>query len=195
MLTLAAVWARTQIDPLLGAVATGIGLGRHEVGALLAARDPSANRSLRFSTNSRRQNESSPEAINMSTAITGSCLCGHVKFEVADEFRYALICHCSRCRRATGAANKPFAGIELEKVVVVAGSDSLFKYGEDLNHDVRCANCGSFMYSVVRDGQYAHVTMGSLAQSPSIRPTAHIFVGSKAPWEVIGDGLPQHDEM
>jgi hypothetical protein len=36
--------------------------------------------------------------------------------------------------------------------------------------------------------------MGSLADEPSIRPGEHIFVGSKAPWFEITDGLPQSEE-
>jgi hypothetical protein len=48
---------------------------------------------------------------------------------------------------------------------------------------------------VVREGQYVHVAMGTLIDAPSIRPTAHIFVGSKAPWYTITDDLPQHDEF
>ena len=47
--------------------------------------------------------------------LTGSCLCGAVGYEVADAFGYALNCHCSGCRRATGAAFKPFGGIERER--------------------------------------------------------------------------------
>jgi hypothetical protein len=35
--------------------------------------------------------------------------------------------------------------------------------------------------------------MGTLLDDPSIRPTAHIFVGSKAPWFTIADGLPQYE--
>ena len=46
---------------------------------------------------------------------------------------------------------------------------------------------------MVRDGAYVHVAMGSLVDAPTIRPTAHIFVGSKAPWFEITDDLPQHD--
>jgi hypothetical protein len=131
----------------------------------------------------------------MAAALTGRCLCGTVQYKVADEFRYALICHCSQCRRATGAANKPFAGIELEKLRVVAGQESVLRFGDEMNHDIRCTKCGSFLYSVVRDGQYAHVTLGTLVDTPTIRPTDHIFVGSKASWEEITDALPQHDEM
>jgi hypothetical protein len=36
--------------------------------------------------------------------------------------------------------------------------------------------------------------MGSLVDTPAIRPTEHIFVGSKAPWHEITDDLPQADE-
>jgi hypothetical protein len=58
----------------------------------------------------------------------------------------------------------------------------------------RCAACGSLLFSVVREGAYVHVAMGSLVDAPSIRPTEHIFVGSKAPWFDITDDLPQFEE-
>ena len=58
--------------------------------------------------------------------------------------------------------------------------------------DLHCGRCGSLLYSVVRDGQFVHVTLGTLVDAPSIRPEAHIFVGSKAPWFTITDDLPQH---
>jgi hypothetical protein len=61
-------------------------------------------------------------------------------------------------------------------------------------HDAHCKACGSLLYSVVREGAFAHVTMGTLVDEPSIRPTAHIFVGSKARWFTITDDLPQFDE-
>ena len=131
----------------------------------------------------------------MTQLLTGTCVCGNVEYQVADEFRYALICHCSQCRRATGAANKPFAGIEREKLVLIRGGDRVFRYGGDDTHDVRCRTCGSLLYSVVRDGHYVHVALGSLGSAPTTLPTAHIFVGSKASWESITDSLPQHREL
>jgi len=54
---------------------------------------------------------------------------------------------------------------------------------------------GALLFSVVRDGEYVHVAMGSLVDAPSIRPTDHIFVGSKAPWFEITDDLPQSVEL
>jgi hypothetical protein len=126
--------------------------------------------------------------------LDGSCACGAVRYTVADAFLYASNCHCSRCRAATGSAFKPFAGIERGKLELTAESDALLVVGDEQGHDSRCAACGSLLFSVVRDGAYVHVAMGSLIDPPSIRPTEHIFVGSKAPWFTITDDLPQFAE-
>jgi hypothetical protein len=67
--------------------------------------------------------------------------------------------------------------------------------GEENSNDTRCGACGSLLFSVVRDGEYVHVAMGSLVDVPAIRPTSHIYVGSKAPWFEITDDLPQHEEL
>ena len=71
----------------------------------------------------------------------------------------------------------PATDVTARDLVTVLGNlvDNAFKYG--------------------RDGGYVHVTMGTLIDTPSIRPTAHIFVGSKAPWFEICDALPQFEEF
>ena len=126
--------------------------------------------------------------------LKGKCECGAVRYRVADEFVYASNCHCSRCRAATGSAFKPFAGIEREKLELTNGPDALLVVGEEGLNDTRCAACGSLLFSVVADGAYVHVALGSLVDAPSLRPTKHIFVGSKAPWFEITDELPQFEE-
>jgi hypothetical protein len=95
---------------------------------------------------------------------------------------------------ARGSLFKPFAGIEREQLELAAGGEALLVVGDDDLNDTRCAACGSLLFSVVRDGAYVHVAMGSLVDAPGIRPTEHIFVGSKAPWFEITDDLPQHQE-
>lgn len=127
--------------------------------------------------------------------LTGRCGCGAVEYRVRDEFRYAANCHCSRCRAATGSAFKPFAGIEREKLDVAVGGDALLVHGEETLNDTRCAACGSLLFSVVRDGAYVHVALGSLVDEPTIRPAGHIYVGSKAAWYAITDDLPQFEEL
>jgi hypothetical protein len=129
----------------------------------------------------------------MTRQLNGSCLCGEVRYTVADEFNYAMICHCSQCRRATGSAFKPFGGIERAKLVVSGGTIRI--YGDVMTHDAHCKICGSLLYSIVQEGTMAHVTYGTLVDPPTLQPQMHIHVASKAPWDTICDGLPQHAEL
>lgn len=130
----------------------------------------------------------------MKPMLTGSCLCAAVRYEVADEFQYALNCHCSDCRRATGSAFKAFAGIERAKLRITSGEGYVLIFGDEKeNHDVHCRKCGSLLFSIVSNGTMAHVTMGTLIDAPGVRPAAHIFVGDKAPWFEITDDLPQYE--
>ena len=58
-----------------------------------------------------------------------------------------------------------------------------------------CKRCGASPFSLVREGEFFHVTLGTLVGDPGIRPMFHIFVGSKAPWHEITDALPQYAEL
>ena len=123
--------------------------------------------------------------------LRGECLCREVGYEVADLFEYVLFCHCTDCQRTTGSAFKPLAGIPVEHLTVRRGESSIRRLGDAVNFNASCNRCSSPLFSIVRDGGYAHVTLGTLLNVPSRKPNAHIFVRSKAPWHVIGDDLPQ----
>jgi hypothetical protein len=142
---------------------------------------------------SRAPSKESEDAVT-NTELGGKCFCGAVHYAVPDEFLYAMNCHCSNCRRTTGSAFKPFAGIERHKLRLTKGVNDLMIFGEEKANDTHCKRCGSLLYSVVRDGAFVHVALGSLLDDPIIRPTKHIFVGSKAPWFTITDDLPQYEE-
>ena len=136
----------------------------------------------------------STEPQSTDRVLSGRCECRAVRYIVADAFLYSANCHCSNCRASTGSAFKPFAGIEREKLEIVEGAETLLVWGDDDANHTRCGICGSLLYSVVRDGAYVHVALGSLIDDPTIRPTEHIFVGSKASWFSITDQLPQAAE-
>jgi hypothetical protein len=86
-----------------------------------------------------------------------------------------------RCASGCGAGQRRrLAGIERGKLSITKGSDNLMIFGNEDGNDTRCKVCGSLLYSVV--GAFVRVAMGTLVDEPTIRPTAHIFVGSKARW-------------
>ncbi len=125
--------------------------------------------------------------------LVGQCLCGRVTYRVEDRFAYAMYCHCSLCRRATGSAFKALAGIAAGALHLTQGTDAVLTYGEAGWHNVNCGACGSLLYAVVREGTTVHVAMGTLVDAPTIRPSMHVFVGSKAPWYAITDDLSQFE--
>lgn len=126
--------------------------------------------------------------------LRGRCACEAVAYEVADEFVVAFNCHCSRCRAMTGSAFLPWGEIEPEKLTITDGEESLMLKGDpDGHHSRRCGNCCSLVYWTGYEGRI-RVPYGSLIDEPTLKPTAHMFVGSKAAWYDILDDLPQHAE-
>jgi hypothetical protein len=129
-------------------------------------------------------------------SCSGRCACNAIAYEVSDEFVVAFNCHCSNCRATTGSAFLPWGEIEREKLRVTKGSGSLMVVGgaDAHPHAIRCGACGSLVYWTARDGAFVRVPYGSLIDEPALKPTAHMFVGSKAPWHEILDDLPQHEK-
>jgi hypothetical protein len=126
--------------------------------------------------------------------LRGRCACNAVAYEVADEFVVAFNCHCSRCRAATGSAFRPWGEIEPEKMRFTDGEDVLILRGDpEGRHAKRCGKCFSLLYWTGYEGKI-RVPYGTLVDEPTLKPTGHMFVGSKAPWYDILDDLPQYDE-
>ena len=74
--------------------------------------------------------------------IHGSCACGAIRFEI-DKVRSLTHCHCSNCRKLTGAAFATYAHVSADKFRLTSGEDMMFKYesspGSFRN---RCKTCG-----------------------------------------------------
>ncbi|HVW67779.1 MAG TPA: GFA family protein [Steroidobacteraceae bacterium] len=137
-----------------------------------------------------------PQALEDTGTLHGQCSCGDIRFTVEDTFEYAFYCHCSRCRLRTGSVFAAIAGIPIDKVQVTAGRDALLLEGECSDgYGARCAHCHAFLFAAVRDRQYMHVSLGALMDAPTRLPDHHVYVGSKAPWYRITDGLPQYEEL
>jgi hypothetical protein len=94
----------------------------------------------------------------------------------------------------TGSAFLPWGEIEPEKLTVTKGEESLILTGDPRGHHARrCGKCFSLLYWTGYEGRI-RVPYGSLIDEPALKPSAHMFVGSKAPWHEILDDLPQYDE-
>ena len=130
--------------------------------------------------------------------IAGSCLCGAVAYEVTPPLAGMRHCHCSRCRKARASAHASNAFCNLAAFRYTKGQSTLreWKVPEaQFFTQAFCSSCGSPMPRVSPERDLVVIPGGSFDDDPRVRPTEHIFVGSKASWFPITDGLPQHVEQ
>lgn len=126
-------------------------------------------------------------------AIQGSCLCGTLRYEIDGPFTLMINCHCSMCRKHHGAPFVTFAAAPIESFRWLNGENAVDDYASSPNGTRSfCKGCGSVAPLLMTEAGLAVVFAGELDADPGIRPQAHMFVGSKAPWHTITDCLPQH---
>ncbi|MDP6706675.1 MAG: GFA family protein [Alphaproteobacteria bacterium] len=123
----------------------------------------------------------------------GSCLCGEVRWQLEPPFERMTHCHCSMCRKAHGAPFATYITVAKRGFAWTAGEGGVTGYESSPGfHRAFCGRCGSVVPST-ESGDWVYVPAGGLDDDPGIRPTAHIFAPSKAPWHRIADDLPRSE--
>jgi len=125
-------------------------------------------------------------------ALRGSCLCGDVSFVVEGAPAVMANCHCSRCRRSRAAAHATNVLVTDGQLRFTRGGDDLPSYrvpDAESFSTCFCPRCGSMLPRIGRAGRIV-VPAGCIDGDPGLRPEAHIFCDSKAPWYEIPEGLP-----
>lgn len=123
---------------------------------------------------------------------SGGCLCGSVRFEIAEPLGLAEYCHCSMCRKAHGSAFSANAVVR-SSALTISGAELISEYESSPNRrKCFCSRCGSQLFIRRTDRpEVTVVALGAIDGDPIARPERHVFVASKAPWHAISDTLPQ----
>ena len=133
----------------------------------------------------------------METSVyQGGCLCGAVRFTIAGGIRNIIYCHCSECRKAQGSAFAANGIVAADKFSLVRGEGELTGYEATPGQTKYfCKRCGSPIISKnINKPDQVRVRLGTIESDIAERPTAHIFVASKANWEDICGAMPQYAE-
>ena len=127
--------------------------------------------------------------------ISGQCNCGAVRFNIRNQPLGVYICHCSICRRSTGSNGIAVVVVPNEEFEWTGGADSIAHWHKP-NSDWEtwfCKTCGSRLPGA-DDSTRMFVPAGLLAETENrLEVIHHIWVGSKASWDEIGDAGKQHD--
>ncbi|MBX2837679.1 MAG: GFA family protein [Gammaproteobacteria bacterium] len=124
----------------------------------------------------------------------GSCLCKKIRYRCAAELSGCCYCHCSICRKLTGAAFAAYGGISKDYFDWVSGEELLATFSPTPDTKrFSCSVCGSFLVTThVDDPEYIFISLGSLDGEPNIEMQYHQFTKSKVKWCVIDDRLKKY---
>ena len=125
---------------------------------------------------------------------TGSCLCGAVTYEIAGELAPIQFCHCSMCRRASGAGFATNMPVRAADFRITSGEARLKAYRSSPGKErVFCGDCGSPIISRSEgDPGNVRVRAGTLDEPAPTHAAFHFHTDSKATWLPISDDLPQY---
>ncbi len=130
--------------------------------------------------------------------LEGSCLCGAVRFEVAEPFSTVSACHCTSCKKISGSWGTVSGRARSGSVRVVAGEELLRTYQPaEGSAKTFCGECGSNLFGGGwPESEECSVRLSAIDSPFERKPEAHIYVRSIAPWETLpDDGAPRYDVL
>jgi hypothetical protein len=120
--------------------------------------------------------------------LTGSCLCGAVRFVITAEPEGAIACHCGQCRKMSGhfwaSTHAP------DDALSVTGEVSWYA-SSDIARRGFCPVCGSFLFWKRHGADHTSLAIGALDAPTGLRLGRHIFTADKGDYYAIADGLPE----
>jgi hypothetical protein len=128
-------------------------------------------------------------------ALSGGCMCGAVRFELTRPPAWMYHCHCSTCRRASGASCATNVVASFDALAITQGAECIDAYESSPGkRRYFCSRCGSPLYSRgAAAPDVISVRAGTLHDSPGLQPAYHAYAAEAAPWSGFGDGLPRFE--
>jgi hypothetical protein len=122
--------------------------------------------------------------------LTGGCFCRFVRYRIdASPFDEAN-CHCTMCRRTSGAAFVTWFTVPRQAFTLMSGEPTSFASSEEATRSF-CPRCGTpLTFSARRSLDQIDVTVGSLDEPSEVAPKSDIYVGTKVRWVVLDQALP-----
>lgn len=120
--------------------------------------------------------------------LTGSCLCGDIRFHVTGAATRPAACHCSQCRKMSGhywAA----ATVALDDIDII-GEPRWYEASETARRGF-CPRCGSFLFWQANGSDQIDFALGAVDGPTGLKLERHIFTASKGDYYEIADGLVQ----
>ncbi len=126
--------------------------------------------------------------------MMGGCFCGAIRYEIQGEAFNRTICHCSICRRTTGAPMVAWFSVSVDEFRFLVGVPKQFRSSPKGTRGF-CPDCGTQL--TFRSDDYASeldVTTASLDNPNLVPPSDHTFSLDRVSWLAVADELPMYDK-
>lgn len=125
--------------------------------------------------------------------VSGSCLCGAVRFSARLPSKWVAHCHCTCCRRAHGAPLVTWVGFEADHFSLEASSAQPRWYESSPGaRRASCPTCGTPMFfESERWSGEVHVARALIEGPLDREPAVHVFYETHVPWLSVNDDLPK----
>ncbi len=127
--------------------------------------------------------------------ISGSCLCGAVRYETASEPVLMGVCHCKHCQKQSGSAFSMLVAFPKGTLVLSGERLAEFRDVGDSHQPVLrkfCPKCGSPVISEVAVlPMWDFIKAGTLDDTSWFKPQFHMFCEHALTWAVPDDGAPR----
>lgn len=130
-----------------------------------------------------------------SMAILGGCHCGALRYVIdVDALDDVANCHCTICRRTTGAAFTTWASVPRDAFRWESGTPRVYRSGSDCERYF-CPSCGAQLaLHTTLAPHVIDVTVGTLNAADLYPPTRNVWVKNRLAWVALGDALLNEDE-
>ena len=126
--------------------------------------------------------------------LRGGCFCGAVRYEAGGTPWHETVCHCSICRRTTGAPVVAWFTVRTVDFRIVSGQPTCFQ-SSATGARTFCGTCGTALTFQSDDHRdEIDVTTCSLDDPELGPPRSHTWRASGLSWVRIADGLPVYPD-
>ena len=125
--------------------------------------------------------------------LQGGCFCGAVRYRIEGAPIRATHCHCTMCRRTSGAPFVTWAVVESSNFAFTRGEPAHLVSSAKAARKF-CPSCGTpLLWQPSSDASILAVTACSLDEPLAVTPQDHIWTQSQLSWVRLDDGLPRHE--
>jgi len=133
----------------------------------------------------------------MTPTIKGRCLCGAIKYEIADQPKEIGHCYCRDCQIKSGSDQLVYLAFALNALNIIGPIKwypSVGDSGSPKKHGF-CPECGSTLVGTTEHWpNLVVVYAGSLLDNSSFKPKSNIWVKDAPKWSCIDSRLKSFDK-